>query len=380
MPFGQSKASVSLDALRGIAALLVCSDHCRHIFFVEYHDLASKAFLLPYLATSLGHQSVVIFFVLSGFLVGGSVFRSLDQNRWSWRRYLAHRFVRLWLVLIPALVLCLGWDLFADYLRQQQIQPVQLLQHLPDVVAAPVITQRLDLPPNRSVGIFLGNVLFLQRITVPTFGTNGPLWSLSNEFWYYILFPLGMLTLRGRQMLTRLGMALAFLLVSWFVGKDILFLFPIWIVGALLYYVPTMRTSFPVRAAATVAYAVTLAAAVQLARGHSMLSDYLLTVSTSAYIWLLLGARQRSSKGAGERMARGLARFSYTLYLVHMPFLIFIGGLLVRHTLWMPHPVTISLAFVFWLAALLYAWLLAHATEFKADAAKSWVEKQLLRI
>jgi len=34
------------------------------------------------------------------------------------------------------------------------------------------------------------NVFFLQTITVPVYGSNSPLWSLANEFWYYLLFPL----------------------------------------------------------------------------------------------------------------------------------------------------------------------------------------------
>ena len=37
---------------------------------------------------------------------------------------------------------------------------------------------------------FAGNALFLQTILVPVLGTNGPLWSLAYEFWYYAVFPL----------------------------------------------------------------------------------------------------------------------------------------------------------------------------------------------
>lgn len=31
--------------------------------------------------------------------------------------------------------------------------------------------------------------MFLQTRFTPVFGSNGPLWSLFNEFWYYVLFP-----------------------------------------------------------------------------------------------------------------------------------------------------------------------------------------------
>jgi peptidoglycan/LPS O-acetylase OafA/YrhL len=54
---------------------------------------------------TLGHASVILFFTLSGFWVGGAVIRSLQQERFSWLRYGINRLTRLWLVLIPALAL-----------------------------------------------------------------------------------------------------------------------------------------------------------------------------------------------------------------------------------------------------------------------------------
>jgi hypothetical protein len=42
-------------------------------------------------------------------------------------------------------------------------------------------------PTTHSLIAFLGNFAFLQTICVPIFGTNGPMWSLANEFWYYII-------------------------------------------------------------------------------------------------------------------------------------------------------------------------------------------------
>ena len=56
----------------------------------------------------------------------------------------------------------------------------EVLQH---IYPSSAIAQALTAP------VFLGNAAFLQRILVPELGTNGPLWSLANEFWYYLLFP-----------------------------------------------------------------------------------------------------------------------------------------------------------------------------------------------
>jgi peptidoglycan/LPS O-acetylase OafA/YrhL len=50
---------------------------------------------------------------------------------------------------------------------------------------------------------FVGNLLQLQTIVVSSLGSNGPLWSLANEWWYYVLFGFCMIVYRPGGMLTR---------------------------------------------------------------------------------------------------------------------------------------------------------------------------------
>src|ERR1700722_6088811 len=104
--FQSTVASVLLDALRGVAALLVCIDHWRYLLFIDYPQLTfhRKLLFLPYAMCTMGHQAVVVFFVLSGYLVGGHVLRARETGRWSWSVYLIQRGVRLWPVLVPAVV------------------------------------------------------------------------------------------------------------------------------------------------------------------------------------------------------------------------------------------------------------------------------------
>jgi peptidoglycan/LPS O-acetylase OafA/YrhL len=378
--FSQSKASVSLDAMRGLAALIVCFDHFRHVFFVEYHELPSRhaLFLIPYLITAAGRQAVIIFFVLSGFLVGGSVLRAFQQNTWTWKQYLIHRFVRLWLVLIPALLLGIFWDSFGLYLHSHLSgNSGQLLQTFAPGTPAPSLQQRLNLHFKSDAKDFFGNLFFVQTILVPPLGSNGPLWSLANEFWYYLLFPLGFFALTTRYKLaTRAIFAFLFVLIAFFVGKSIFMLFPLWLMGVALFFVPPRQFSHASRIVASAAYITFLLVCVQLARNYPFI-DYLLGLVTAAYIWLLISATDRSSGGAGEAFARGTARFSYTLYLVHMPLLIFLGSFLVHDSQW--HPNLHSLLIVFGLACitLLYARGLAAITEFRVDPVKKWAETRL---
>ena len=73
---------VHLDCLRGVAALLVCLEHLRAFLFVPFAQLKSLGVFTKgfYLVTGLGHQAVMIFFVLSGFLVGGSVITAFQPG------------------------------------------------------------------------------------------------------------------------------------------------------------------------------------------------------------------------------------------------------------------------------------------------------------
>ena len=62
-----------LNWLRGISAILVLLSHARSFFYVNFPDYLGNQFLgkIFYLITGLGTSAVIIFFVLSGYLVAG---------------------------------------------------------------------------------------------------------------------------------------------------------------------------------------------------------------------------------------------------------------------------------------------------------------------
>jgi peptidoglycan/LPS O-acetylase OafA/YrhL len=69
----------NLDLLRGSAAFLVLSGHLRSYIFQSYGELAQESLPVKafYFGTGLGHQAVIIFFALSGFLVGGKALEDI---------------------------------------------------------------------------------------------------------------------------------------------------------------------------------------------------------------------------------------------------------------------------------------------------------------
>ncbi len=59
---------------------------------------------LVYFITNLGHEAVVVFFVLSGFLIGGNLTDSMRRGSFDLVRYLIARFTRVYIVYLPALI------------------------------------------------------------------------------------------------------------------------------------------------------------------------------------------------------------------------------------------------------------------------------------
>jgi peptidoglycan/LPS O-acetylase OafA/YrhL len=372
LPFSRTTASVLLDAARGIAAILVCLEHWRGLLFVDYSQLhvPHKAlYALPYVLTGAGHQAVVIFFVLSGYLISGSVFRLFTRGEWSWRRYLTHRLVRLWLVLVPALVLGAVFDFSGLH---SHLAPQLYAGHVPNHMVDNVGSSLTPLS-------FAGNLAFTQGILVHTFGSNGPLWSLANEFWYYILFPCALLALRrDSTWRTRLISAALFAGCAWFAGREILLLFPVWLLGTAIAALRVPEIPGWLRAAIALAY---LPLFFFLAKTHlvqGVLSDYLLGAATLVFVLALLGASSAAPDAAWARLSKLTARFSYTLYLVHVPLLVLLAAATVGDTRWTPDLHHLPLAVAELIAPIAFSWGVACVTEFRTDKVRGWVETRVL--
>ncbi len=330
LSFQSTVASVLLDSLRGAAALMVCLAHWSYLFFIDYPQVTAHRRLLyfPYIVCSAGHQAVVIFFVMSGYLVGGHVLRALRTSRWSWHNYLIQRGTRLWVVLVPALIMGGILDLIAlHYNISPRLYHGKLTLSITYSVAN-ALTWR----------VFLGNLFFLQTTLTPVFGSNTPLWSLANEFWYYLMFPLGLLAIWGAcyTWLQRLGMGLLCIAMLKFVSIGIAKAFPIWLMGVLLTFIPIQKTAPWLRWMAAILY---FALVLIISRGvipDRFHPDYCLAFATVAMLWTLLGAEQPAGNQWYVAPSRVMAGFAYTLYLVHAPLMVILTGLHHNEVRWTP--------------------------------------------
>jgi peptidoglycan/LPS O-acetylase OafA/YrhL len=312
----EHKEIVWFNAVRGIAALEVCASHLRSFLFVNFAAVTRPTALdrLFYFATGLGHEAVVIFFVMSGWLVGGSVWRQQREDRFSWRDYGTARLTRLWLVLIPALI----WTEAVDHIGMS-ISGEYGYDGSQFVMSSSGPGN--DAPLDLSMTAFAGNAFFLQTILVPVLGTNGPLWSLAYEFWYYAAFPLFAWAWRRRRSWRGLGFAAAGVAIVIWLPAAIQAGFVIWLLGwlgALLF--PRVRASagMPLTLASLV---LTIALLVVFKHWTITGSGIFLGVAVAG---LLIGLRLQPNSAAFPRAkaaASHLAKISYTLYLFHFPLL-----------------------------------------------------------
>lgn len=330
------RVNLSMNAVRIVAALLVVVSHVRPLFFEDYSQVESAGIVTQalYAVTSVGHPAVIVFFVLSGFWVGGSVVGARSRN-FSVRNYSLARLTRLWLVLLPAIALTqlidrLGTSLWpaSDVYRGSDAY------HMPVSPGGP-ITELSFLDT-------VGNVFFLQRLYVPALGTNGPLWSLASEFWYYVLFPAVMIAIFARARRHRVGAlgvtALVVALLTLAPQPDatpVLAQFPAWLAGAALAWqrdrlaAAVERLPTGVHTAARISAIVFVVAAMVFARDGALWREYVLAAAAALMLaTFLVDVRSRAARAA-LRPLSWAAEWSYSLYAIHLPILAFMTAAIV---------------------------------------------------
>lgn len=309
--------SLYLDLVRAAASFFVVLDHAPTLF-----DMPE----LP----RWGHQGVVFFFVLSGYVIS----HVADTRELTATDFLVARFARLWSVLVPAMALTVICDFVG---RNFGIYP-QAYDSAP-----------LDLPLVR-VGAVL---LFLSETWVSIQPlSEGVVWSLCVEFWYYMMFAAWTFLPAGRTRRLALTIVLALS------GFKALLLLPIWLMGVALQRWPAPRclshaTTVAVWLAGTVAVGLVLykhlydpaiaamASTVspwifrQLAQARVFWFDWLLGLAVAA---TLLGARVVAPSLLLKRFRRTIrwcAGVSFAAYLFHMPLLYLCASFLPKSEGWL---------------------------------------------
>lgn len=292
--------SVFLDLLRLTCALLVFFVHARAIWFPERE--ADR------ISSDLSHGAVVIFFVLSGFVIAHT---TISNNRGP-RQYAVARLSRLYSIFFPAIVLSIICSLLIS-----RIDPLLFSRY-----------NRGGAFFRYTLSLFYSNeIWFLSAAPL----INGPIWSLSYEFWYYLIF--GVVFYKTPGWKGWLLAAVACLVA----GPKILLMMFMWLAGWLVYQLPSPRMKSEYGWVALVVCFV-LAIVVMLTMpaipftsynspftwAWKFISDWVASIFVALGLWFLPKNHDTSASAAQASGAiyRKMADLTFPIYVMHMPILI----------------------------------------------------------
>jgi peptidoglycan/LPS O-acetylase OafA/YrhL len=295
------ETSVYLDAVRFLAALMVFFSHVGERFF-------SGGFL--WRAVPFGAPAVIVFFVLSGFVISYVA----GRRETSAREYVIARAARLYSVVVPTLLLTAVLDWLGSRIDPGGYLDVRQMLGL----------GAWDLP---------ADLTFLHMSWLGSArgfaGSNGAYWTLGYEVIYYVLFGFAFF---GLGIVRMVGC----LVVAGVAGPAILGLFPMWLLGWAAFHVCdrgilNRRGGWIVFTGSSVGLAIYFAVtddpigilafdATELALGY--LVAILFTFNVIGF-HAVSGAFRSPVAWVGGPI-RWLAGATFTLYLLHHPLLYFI--------------------------------------------------------
>jgi len=348
--------SLYLDVVRFLAALLVLFYHANWIYRPGI------------LFTSLGHEAVVIFFVLSGFVIAYVA----DTREQDFRGFMVARGARILSVAIPAIILTGVLDA-AGFWIEGSVYPEDY--------------RAWDLPVIRVItsALFLNEIWLLG---IQLF-TNVPYWSLNYEVWYYVLFGI-LFFYKGK------GSRIVFVIVCLLLGPKILLLLPVWWLGVWVY-----RSAYLARMSRAMAWLCLLISIAggywyvhlnlgqlgwdylkellgddvhrQLSFSRQFLSDYYLGVMLAFHFAGLrvLLAHVENLPRLLEATIRYLAGATFSIYLFHQPLLWFYSAVFSGVEAGIPRYLVVVPS------TLVTIFVLAIFTEQKKSVWKAWLEQLL---
>lgn len=323
-------------------------------FFTKYQPMFLDSI---FFGGMLGGLGVFTFFAISGFLIGYSIVQKTENSAYSFREYFVDRFSRIYAGLIPALIVSLivaGGIYCTNQVYFNHLINSESQLSVPEFAATLTMTNNI---PSGLINAASNAVFGTPFLSAPisSFGFNSVLWSLVVEWWIYMFFGwviLGGLAIFGRKtakgwfkgLFLGFGILLSLIIIAlawnysafiavWFVGVAALYAVTCSTVSAKLggQVVQRVLIIFFVAAAAAVGYE----AYVIYALTHESFNLLFgLLIACCVFLGLFIVNNKTVPKlskmllnGRVAKLSSSMAAFSYTIFLIHYPILLFINGL-----------------------------------------------------
>lgn len=292
-------SSLFLDALRIVAALTVLYIHAFDRWFPNSAHPQDQP-------GEPSHAAVVIFFVLSGYVIAHT---TISNNRGG-NQYARARLSRLTSIVIPALVIT---------------AIIQFIIARLDPVLLASFSREHSLVRYILSGLFL-NELWLFSAAPPL---NGSLWSLSFEFWYYAIFGFWFFR-KGRW--SSYILPVAAVLIA---GPKIMLMMPVWLIGYAAYSLkrPNVSNGFAwLLVVAGLAFGYIALRGVPslpyhigykpLYYANQFITDWILGLFVGFTLWILPTVDNGNAEATFTNWFRKLADLTFPLYVLHFPLLV----------------------------------------------------------
>ncbi|MCB1936383.1 MAG: acyltransferase [Nitrosomonas sp.] len=344
--------SIYLDFIRFSAAFVVLLWHARPLY--EFNLAIS----------SYGHEAVIVFFVLSGFVIAYVT----DTKEKTFKSYAISRAARIYSVAIPAIIITALVD-FSGYTLNSNAYAEGYKAW--DYAGIRVISSLL----------FTNELWWFSTQLF----SNVPYWSLNYEVWYYFAFAI-------LTFVTGLKRWLFFGVICLFLGPKIILLMPVWWLGVYVYqsaYWKNISIAFAWILFCFSLYGVYCYATYSIgAWGSNLLKDivgperhhefaFSRYFITDYYLGLVIAAHFVAVRricenyvnlfNAVEKPIRMFAGSTFSLYLLHQPLLWFFYAIFYAETL------SFELFMLVVSLTVVTSFLVALVTEQKKHVWKKWI-------
>ena len=293
------------EAWRGFLAFIVMLAHANQIFIApiigtENHINWSFGFA--------AHFAVLGFFVVSGIAITMSIVLNINRNNGflNLRQYIVARITRIYPPLILSVVLCvLYYFIIHCFNFLGASQSCKLIED--KYVAREFFTF--------TFGDIKDNLLFKNDALTKV---NGPLWSLVIEWWIYflIVFLVGTYFLKNK-FLKFLSFIIFLLILKKLVNINGLVYLLIWIMGSF-FYIFKIKYNF-------ISYVFGLLGII-ICNFYFNFYNKMTDISTLPFVQISISLMFFGLiyRFPAKSIFNKLANFSYTLYVIHFPFFLFI--------------------------------------------------------
>jgi len=300
------------DSYRGLLAIVVLLSHLYVAFVYPY---AGTAGFLPDMFRFLSAWAVNIFFILSGYLITFSIFGNVSKNGYfKWSDFLVSRIARIYPPLMASIALSGILYGVVSYFGLHGSQSFRLPSDL-YVIRESFLFSFSEIDDSL---LMRGGLLLV----------NGALWSLYVEVKIYVVAMLVAILIKGSgSWLAKLTVLILLYLVSMELMDSLVFV-AVWGLGAAFFMMrdkKIMRSGSIAPAVYALAFGLSLYYSLTMPRvflqGDNTVNGFLATfalsllVSGAIFVW-----------GGGTNLLyffSSAAKFSYTLYIVHFPLLLF---------------------------------------------------------